>query len=485
MQRISESLVLAAALAIPLCLPAFGAGLPLSKRDAELPKLTMPDEFALVFSFGYVHDHMPKDPKTFEFLLKNMKRAGINTLHCKYNDWRLKLCEKYGVRMLIDLSVPEHDLKQAPLCKPDEVDGTADQTKSADKYAKLWANLGKVNGEIRALGGKLRAAKDAKDKAALAEQMAALQAQKKRLDKERSLQIGANVKAICAKVRGSKGVWGYGLWYDNGTSGAFLNHAVEKLRVWDPTHVTYVGSYRHRGLETVTINPGCYGWYDFHWTRGTHWHYLDMMVLHDICGRRNAIVGRYIGYAGLKQDLYTMNQSIAAGLKMTLFFIGGPFGREDHKWYENQDLVKIAAEFRHMYKEIMLIGHPTAYYSTLITKTHHNKPITKKGPDGKPVPNPIIPRWFKPFPKDHWAQAPSGEAMVSFFKYKDGTDAIYVANHNAFAPQDMAIKFNIEGAFTVKMFNRKKGGWIELPVKDNAVSFKLGAGSGELLKIEK
>ena len=68
----------------------------------------------------------------FEELLQNMQRVGINTLHCEYMDWRLKLCEKYNVRMMIDLAVPEHDLKQSMLCGPDEVEATADLSKGEE-----------------------------------------------------------------------------------------------------------------------------------------------------------------------------------------------------------------------------------------------------------------------------------------------------------------------------------------------------------------
>ena len=101
-----------------------------------------------------------------------------------------------------------------------------------------------------------------------------------------------------------------------------------------------------------------------------------------------------------------------------MFFIGGPFGREDHTWNEKHDLIATAAELRHMYRELMRIGHPSDYYSTPVTRSHDNKPVEKG-----------IPRWFEPFPEDHWARVTSGEAMVGFFKYEDGTDALYVANH--------------------------------------------------------
>ena len=62
---------------------AYGEGTPLSPRDAELPPVQFPEEFALVFSLGYVTDWMPKSPVAFEEMLRHMKRTGINTVHCQ------------------------------------------------------------------------------------------------------------------------------------------------------------------------------------------------------------------------------------------------------------------------------------------------------------------------------------------------------------------------------------------------------------------
>lgn len=452
---------------------ADSADIPLQPKDTELPKLTMPEEFAMVFSFGYVNDFMPKDEQTFERVLGNMKRTGINTIHCKYFEWRQRLCEKHGVRMMIDLAVPEHDLKKAPLCSPDEVEPTADLSATAEKFAALKKELDTVNAEIATVEKELKLAPDKKE---LEGKRAAFVDRKQRLEKDKSLLIGANVKAICLKARNSKGVWGYGLWYDNGTSGAFLNHAVEKLRVWDPTHVTFVGSYRHAGLETVTINPGCYGWYDYHWQRGILWHYLDMKVLQELCARRNAIAGCYAGYSGFNQDLFTVNQCIASGVKMAIWFIGGPLSRDTYEWNDNHDLVRVAAEFRHMYGEIGQMGPCLAYYSTPVTRNHANQPL----------PAPVIPRWFQPFPPDHWARVVTGEAMMGFFQYPDGTDAFYLANHNAFAPQKMTLALkNTAGAqpLRIEQFDRKAGQWKPLATKHGMVSFELAPGGGELLRV--
>jgi hypothetical protein len=172
-----------------------------------------------------------------------------------------------------------------------------------------------------------------------------------------------------------------------------------------------------------------------------------------------------------------MNQCLASGVKMIIWFIGGPIGREPgSKWSDDQELVPLAAEFRSMYGEIARIGPCLAYYSTPVTKTHDNKPLDK----------PAIPRWFNPFPPDHWAQATSGEAMVGFFRYKNGDDAIYVANQNAFEPQKMALAFKAgDGkSLKVEIFDRKNGQWKALEQKDGSVRFDLGAAGGELLRVQ-
>ncbi len=452
---------------------AIGAGTPLNPKDANLPKLQMPVEFAMVFSFGYVSDLMPKDPNVFETMLENMKRTGINTVHCKYADWRLELCEKHGVMMLIDLAVPEHDAKWAK-CEPEEATDIKNLDGAEETFAAAKAELDKLTGRLTQIAKEMPAAPETR-KAELEKEKQELESRKPALEKRKAVLIASNLKYICRKVRGSKGVWGYGLYYDNGTNGSHLNHAVEKLRLWDPTHVTFVGSYRNRGLETVTINPGCYGWYDFPWQRGMTWHYLDMSVLFDISTRRGAISGNYAYFSGVKQDLFIANQCIASGVKMMIWFIGGPMGRDNHKWNDNQELVKVAAEIRPLYKELMAIGMPTNVYSTVVTKTHDNKPIDK----------PAVPRWFKGFPSDFWTQVSGGEAMLGFFKYPDGTDAIFAANHNAFAPQKITlqIKPSPDRQVEVELLDRKTSNWHKLVVLENTVSFDLADGAGELLRV--
>ena len=76
-------------------------------------------------------------------------------------------------------------------------------------------------------------------------------------------------------------------------------------------------------------------------------------------------------------------------------------------------------------------------------------------------------------------------ALVGLFKYQDGTDALFVANQNAFAPQKMALTFKpaVGKQLAAEMFNRKTGQWDALRVNDNALAFDLAEARGELLRI--
>ena len=79
-----------------------------------------------------------------------------------------------------------------------------------------------------------------------------------------------------------------------------------------------------------------------------------------------------------------------------------------------------------------------------------------------------------------------GEAVAGFYKYEDGTDAVYVANHNAFAVQKMKLAFDeakVKWRIRADIFDRQTGKWQKLKVKDKTVAFDLGSGGGELLRI--
>jgi hypothetical protein len=88
----------------------------------EKQRCPKPNEFALVFSFGYVNDKMPTEDAKFEELLRKITAAHFNVIHCAYTDKRLALCKKHGVKLMVDLLYPDLHVYNKPdnaeaLCK--------------------------------------------------------------------------------------------------------------------------------------------------------------------------------------------------------------------------------------------------------------------------------------------------------------------------------------------------------------------------------
>src|SRR5262245_434329 len=90
----------------------------IAKADdvAQLEKLRAPkpNDIALVFSFGYAGDTMPKEDERFEKFLLRIKEAGFNVVYCNHTDARLALCKKHGMRMMVDLLAGEHHVYKSP-----------------------------------------------------------------------------------------------------------------------------------------------------------------------------------------------------------------------------------------------------------------------------------------------------------------------------------------------------------------------------------
>ncbi len=77
-----------------------------AKLDAQ--RSPKPGEFAIVFSFGYGGDTLPKDDADYDTLLSKIKEAGFNVIQSSYTPKRLELCEKHGIRMMVDLQADGH-----------------------------------------------------------------------------------------------------------------------------------------------------------------------------------------------------------------------------------------------------------------------------------------------------------------------------------------------------------------------------------------
>ncbi len=64
-----------------------------------------------------------------------------------------------------------------------------------------------------------------------------------------------------------------------------------------------------------------------------------------------------------------------------------------------------------------------------------------------------------------------------------GFNAVFIANHNTYAAQDVTLTFSHRIKATA--FNRKTGRWQPLTVRRNAIRFPLAPAAGELLRLEK
>jgi hypothetical protein len=377
------------------------------KKPEETKAPPAPGDFAFTLSNGYGEGcRFSTDPKVFENLLVNMKKAGFNTIHCVWKDWRVPLCKKHGIRMMVDVLA--------------------------------WHEGAET--DIR------------------------------RNEKQR-----AAVRAICEKSRNDAAVWGYNIWneklaYFGYPDKKSIDDYILMIKKWDPTHPIWMGTYRVHAANGPKSKPGIHAYYDYHWQRGFLWHFADLQWYHRYVESQDGYIGRWMLGSDYNRNSYTLNTSIAFGLKVVIWFIGGPFDKEGnidpkHRFHH---LVKIGREMQHLYPEIGKIGRPSGVYSTPTVKTESNKDKKKDQP------------WRLPaFPEGHWLQVEKGEAVVGFFR----DDTVYVANHNAYAPQEMVLKLD-PGKAIVERFDRKTGAWGVLEKKDNKVLFDLRAAGGELLRVK-
>jgi hypothetical protein len=83
------------------------------------------------------------------------------------------------------------------------------------------------------------------------------------------------------------------------------------------------------------------------------------------------------------------------------------------------------------------------------------------------------------FPSDFWLQPASGEFIVGVFKDAKGRDVVMVANHNAYAEQNVGLTSKNT---SVSRFDRKTGKWVPLQSTQGTVTFTLEPAGGELLR---
>jgi hypothetical protein len=289
----------------------------------------------------------------------------------------------------------------------------------------------------------------------------------------------ADCKALCGRLRGNPNVWGYNIWNGNCAGiGAGRQRDILNVRRWDPTHPVFVGTVRDNGVEYLT-NADVFGYYDLHWRRNVQMHLgLYPTKYLELARKANSFYYSWYdstaGKAGeenYRRSLWSANIGIACGQKGILWFLA-PMDRKTLQWTpEKDDIARINRSILPIAGELVRLGNPLEVYSTARTKDMNNAALPA-GQAGK------APAGFKPFPEDFRIQPAAGEFIMGLFS--DGKDdVIYVANHNAFAPQNVRLKL------ARPMIAVRHGP--ETPEKprtaSNQIDFELEAGGGQLWRL--
>lgn len=302
-------------------------------------------------------------------------------------------------------------------------------------------------------------------------------------DIRRNEEQRKRVEEICKKCKGSDAIWGYNLWNERlDWFGDFkkLDLYLRMLRTWDPTHPVWVGTYRYLYCEHFPTFPGVHAYYDYHWKRGMAWNFHQLNFYRGICKKRKSSMGRWMLITDYNRNLYTLNTSIAHGLKTVIWFIGGPYAAREKdvkkRWHEEMHLVKLGRHVQPLYPLIGEMGPALEVYST----------PTKREPANTDKPL-KLPASTTAFPEDHWLQIEQGEVLCGFFKLKDKakSDVVYVANHNAFAWQGviMSMKQDRKHPRVAFVFDREKKTWKRLGAVET-INFPIPPADAVALKFE-
>jgi hypothetical protein len=232
------------------------------------------------------------------------------------------------------------------------------------------------------------------------------------------------------------------------------------------------------------VNADILGYYDFHWKRGPDQHFPHLLAYARWARERDAWFYTWLattsgraGRGNFNRSLYSANTGIACGLRGILWFLATDLVQPGARgWTEaGRDILRVNQEIGPLSREIVRLGNPVAVYSTPVSKTLNNADL----PDGKKQ---TMPPGLEDhgFPTDFWLQPQGGEFVLGVFKNREGHDAVFVANHNAYAGQDVRLKLARDGK--VELFNRREGKWQALETRGGAFEFKLGPAGGELLR---
>jgi len=295
----------------------------------------------------------------------------------------------------------------------------------------------------------------------------------------------AECEALLKKLRGNKAIAAYHLWSDRfGKTGSGRARDINNVHKWDPTHATYIGTYKNYGLEHLAKSDFI-SYYDFSWKRGRDKNFRNLLSAWKTATINDGRLGRYCetdaglpGKGNYNRLLYIQTTSIACGLRASMWHIGSRI--MNMKTFEfnqyGKDLAKVNAWIEPMRTEIAKMGLPRAIYSTPWTTDWNHKPVPQT--EGKAVMPPGLEK--NRFPADFWIQPVGGEFVMGVSKYDAGDkNVLFIANHDAYGQQD--IKLELGKPSKPHIFNRKTGKYDSLPIAAGTVNIKLEPAGGAIV----
>jgi len=295
-------------------------------------------------------------------------------------------------------------------------------------------------------------------------------------------------EVLLGKLRNNPTVAAYHLWSDRfGKQGAGRARDINNVHKWDPTHATYVGTYKNYGLNYLAKSDFV-SYYDFSWKRGPDKNFRNLLSAWKAARTHGNRLGRYCetdagqpGKGNPNRLLYIQTTSIACGLRGAMWHIGSRIMNMSSFQFNQygKDLARVNAWIKPMRKEIAKIGLPTAIYSTPWTIDWNHRPVPQK--EGETVMPPGLEK--NRFPKDFWIQPVSGEFVMGVSKYdQKDRNVLFIANHDAYGEQD--VKLKLTKSVKPRIFNRKTAKYEALAVTGGTISFKLEPAGGAIVLFE-
>jgi hypothetical protein len=243
------------------------------------------------------------------------------------------------------------------------------------------------------------------------------------------------------------------------------------------------------------------GYYDYHWVRDRSIHFPNLAFFARYADDHDAPLYRWVwvenGRAGIgnpNRSRYTVFSSLAFGLDGVMWFIGQQMiNTGNWRWNQfgldtigvNEDLLPVG--------QAMIGLRRVGTWSTAVTVNANNDP--------RGAEEPSIPPGLEAIPEDAFFQVEGGEVVVGHFQgeAEDGdggsgggggggvdssepVDHLLVANHNAYMPQAMVVRF-AEDVTGLEILDRGTGAWVALPLEDGVATWELGPGYGDLLRV--